>query len=143
MHFLRFIACLLELLIGENCHAARNLSESASTDFHIVDRAGQLVCVLAGPAAAVNQVKKYTKGVMGRADIDFSNQPHGKATLLKIIGNTFVLNMVEQLSEGHTLAVKSGLGNENLHAFIEAMFPGPYVSLRTSHHPWSWDLNGR
>lgn len=89
---------------------------------------GQLVCVLAGPAASVDRVKSYTKGVMGRANIDFSNQPHGKATLMKVIGNTFILNMIETLSEGHTIAEKSGLGNENLHAFVETMFPGPYVA---------------
>ncbi|KAL8830616.1 MAG: hypothetical protein Q9170_005657 [Blastenia crenularia] len=88
--------------------------------------AGQLVCVLAGPADLVKKVLPYCKGVMGRANIDFSDQPHGKATLLKIIGNTFILNMVETLSEGHVLAEKSGLGNDNLHAFIETMFPGPY-----------------
>lgn len=89
---------------------------------------GQLVCVLAGPASALERVKPYTKGVMGRADIDFSDQPYGKATLLKIIGNTFILNMVETLSEGHTIAEKSGLGNDNLHQFIETMFPGPYTA---------------
>ena len=89
---------------------------------------GQLVCVLAGPASAVAKVKPYCKGVMGRANIDFSDQPQGKATLLKIIGNTFILNMVETLSEGHTLAERSGLGNEILHSFIETMFPGPYVA---------------
>lgn len=88
---------------------------------------GQLVCVLAGPAASVDQVKHYTKGVMGRANIEFGDQPHGKATLMKVIGNTFILNMIETLSEGHTIAEKSGLGNENLHAFVEIMFPGPYV----------------
>ena len=65
---------------------------------------------------------------MGRANIDFSDQLQGKATLLKIIGNTFILNMVETLSEGHALAEKSGLGNENLHQFIETMFPGPYTA---------------
>jgi len=89
---------------------------------------GQLVCVLAGLSSAVEKVKPYCKGVMGRANIDFSDQPQGKATLLKIIGNTFILNMVETLSEGHTLAEKSGLGNDNLHHFIETMFPGPYTA---------------
>ncbi|KAK3672097.1 hypothetical protein LTR78_008067 [Recurvomyces mirabilis] len=89
---------------------------------------GQLVCVLAGPKAQVDRVKPYCKGVMGRAEIDYSDQPHGAATRLKIIGNTFILNMVETLSEGHTLAEKSGLGSENLHAFIETMFPGPYTA---------------
>lgn len=92
---------------------------------------GQLVCVLAGPASAVERVKPYCKGVMGRANVDFSNQPQGKATLLKIIGNTFILNMIETLSEGHTLAEKSGLGNDNLHQFIETMFPGPYTAYST------------
>ncbi|KAL9102639.1 MAG: hypothetical protein Q9163_002225 [Psora crenata] len=89
---------------------------------------GQLICVLAGPASAVEKVKPYCKGVMGRENIEFYNQPPGKATLLKIIGNTFVLNMVEALSEGHTLAEKTGLGNNSLHQLIETMFPGPYTA---------------
>lgn len=87
---------------------------------------GQLVCVIAGQKSACDKVKPYTKGVMGRADVDFSGQPAGNATLLKVVGNTFILNMVSQLSEGHTLAEKSGLGVDNLHNFISTMFPGPY-----------------
>jgi 3-hydroxyisobutyrate dehydrogenase-like beta-hydroxyacid dehydrogenase len=89
---------------------------------------GQLVCVLAGPAAQVSKAKPFCKGVMGRAEIDFSDKPHGTASRLKIIGNTFILNMVETLSEGHTVAEKSGLGSDNLHTFIETMFPGPYTA---------------
>ncbi|KAK4548362.1 hypothetical protein LTR36_010232 [Oleoguttula mirabilis] len=89
---------------------------------------GQLVCVLAGPSAQVERVKPFCKGVMGRAEIDYADQPHGAATRLKIIGNTFILAMVETLSEGHTLAEKSGLGSDNLHSFIETMFPGPYTA---------------
>lgn len=92
---------------------------------------GQLVCVLAGPKESVEKVKPYTKGVIGRACVDFGGQPVGKATLLKVIGNTFILNMVEALSEGHVLAEKSGLGTENLHQFIETMFPGPYTAYST------------
>jgi 3-hydroxyisobutyrate dehydrogenase-like beta-hydroxyacid dehydrogenase len=89
---------------------------------------GQLVCVIAGKKSAVEKVKPYTKGVMGRADIEYPDQPAGNATLLKVIGNTFILNMVSQLSEGHVLAEKSGLGVENLQAFISTMFPGPYTA---------------
>ncbi|CAO2652975.1 Nn.00g023860.m01.CDS01 [Neocucurbitaria sp. VM-36] len=89
---------------------------------------GQLVCVLAGTKSACSKVTPFTKGVMGRADIDFSGQPAGNATLLKVIGNTFILNMVSQLSEGHVLAEKSGLGVDNLHNFISTMFPGPYTA---------------
>jgi 3-hydroxyisobutyrate dehydrogenase-like beta-hydroxyacid dehydrogenase len=89
---------------------------------------GQLVCVMAGRASAVEQVKPYTKGVMGRANIEYPDQPAGNATLLKVIGNTFVLNMVSQLSEGLVLAEKSGLGVDNLQSFISTMFPGPYTA---------------
>lgn len=39
---------------------------------------GQLICVLAGPAPAVKQIIPYCKGVMGRANIDYSDQPQGK-----------------------------------------------------------------
>ena len=87
---------------------------------------GQLVCVLAGPAASVDRVKPYTKGVMGRENIDFSGQSYRQALLLKVIGNTFVFNMVEALSEGHTVAEKTGLGTENLHTFVATMFGGPF-----------------
>jgi 3-hydroxyisobutyrate dehydrogenase-like beta-hydroxyacid dehydrogenase len=89
---------------------------------------GQLICVLAGPASSVDKVKPYTTGVMGRAIIDLSDQNCGKSTLLKILGNTFIMNMVEALGQGLTLAETSGLGVDNLHKFIELLFPGPYTA---------------
>lgn len=89
---------------------------------------GSLICVLAGASTTVSKIMPYTTHVMGRATIDYSSQPAGNATLLKVIGNTFILNMVEVLSEGHVLAEKTGLGPQNLHALIEAMFPGPYTA---------------
>jgi len=92
---------------------------------------GQLVIVLAGPAAAVERVRPYTKGVMGREVIDFSGKDPSTATLLKIIGNTFILSMVETLAEGHVMAEKTGLGVDVLHKFIETMFPGPYTAYST------------
>jgi 3-hydroxyisobutyrate dehydrogenase-like beta-hydroxyacid dehydrogenase len=92
---------------------------------------GQLICVLAGPKEGVEKVKPYTKGVIGRANVDFGGQPAGKATLLKVVGNSFIINMVETLSEGHVLAEKSGLGCDNLHQFIETLFPGPYTAYST------------
>lgn len=92
---------------------------------------GQLICVLAGTQASVEKVKPYTKGVIGKGNIDFSGQPASKASLLKVIGNTFVLNIAETLAEGHVLAEKTGLGTENLQKFIEALFPGPYTAYST------------
>ncbi|KAJ4361230.1 hypothetical protein N0V95_002048 [Ascochyta clinopodiicola] len=88
---------------------------------------GQLVCVLAGKSLSCSRVKPYIKDVMGRAEIDFPNQPAGNATLLKMIGNTFILNVVNQLSEGYVLAEKSGLGVENLRKFVGAVLPGLYM----------------
>lgn len=85
-----------------------------------------MIFVLAGPSACVEKAKPYTKGVMGRAIIDFSDQPVSRALQLKITGNTFILNMIETLSEGLVLAEKSGLGTDNLKQFINTMFPGPY-----------------
>jgi len=58
--------------------------------------------------------------------IDFSGEEHGKASLLKVIGNVFILNMIETVAEGHVLAEKTGLGHGNLQKFINAIFPGPF-----------------
>ena len=92
---------------------------------------GELICVIAGPEKAVDKVKPFCEGVMGKVNIDLSGQEPGQATRLKLIGNTFVLNMVEALSEGHVVAEKSGLGPQNLHKFIQVMFPGPYTAYST------------
>jgi 3-hydroxyisobutyrate dehydrogenase-like beta-hydroxyacid dehydrogenase len=89
---------------------------------------GQLVCVLAGPKEEVEKVVPYCKGVMGRANLDFGGHPPEKATLLKVIGNTVILSMVETISEGQVVAEKTGLGVDILHQFLEVMFPGPYAA---------------
>jgi 3-hydroxyisobutyrate dehydrogenase-like beta-hydroxyacid dehydrogenase len=89
--------------------------------------AGLLVGVLAGPASSVQKAQPYFKGVMSRADILMADEPVSKATTLKIIGNTFVLNLVEQLAEGHVLAEKTGLGTGHLHSLMENLFPGIYA----------------
>jgi 3-hydroxyisobutyrate dehydrogenase-like beta-hydroxyacid dehydrogenase len=89
---------------------------------------GQLICVLAGPKGEGEKVIPYRKGVMGRASVDFRGQPPEKATLLKVIGNAFILSMIETIGEGQVVAEKTGLGVQELHQFIEMMFPGPYVA---------------
>lgn len=90
--------------------------------------AGQLVGVLAGPKASVDKARPFFKGVTSRAEIDMADKPYRNSSLLKIIGNTFIVNMVEQLSEGHVLAEKTGLGTDVLHSWLEQMFPGPYAA---------------
>lgn len=64
---------------------------------------------------------------IGRAVIDFSGVACSKALTLKVVGNIFIVNMIETLSEGHVLAEKTGLGVENLQKFIQAIFPGPFM----------------
>ena len=88
---------------------------------------GQLVPVVAGPPAEVEKVKPYLDGVIAKAVIDFTGQDPSKASLMKLVGNTFVGAMVEALAQGHTMAEKTGLGGANVHQFLEKLFPGPYV----------------
>ena len=64
---------------------------------------------------------------VGRAIIDYGGEEAGKASLLKVIGNTFIIGMVETLAEGHVLAEKTGLGSANLEKFLEVVFPGPFL----------------
>jgi 3-hydroxyisobutyrate dehydrogenase-like beta-hydroxyacid dehydrogenase len=89
-------------------------------------KGAQLACILAGPKEEVEKVIPYCKGVIGRANTNFSGQSAEKATLPKVIGNTFILSMVETISEGQVVAEKTGLGVDALHQFLEMMFPGPY-----------------
>ncbi|KAI4191318.1 MAG: hypothetical protein LQ348_003539 [Seirophora lacunosa] len=96
---------------------------------------GLLICMPAGKADLVDRVRPYCTGVydlflssgIGRGVIDFSNEAHGKASLLKVIGNVFIVNMIETVAEGLVLAEQSKLGMDNLHKFIQAIFPGPFA----------------
>jgi 3-hydroxyisobutyrate dehydrogenase-like beta-hydroxyacid dehydrogenase len=92
---------------------------------------GQLIGVLAGPKASVQRARPYFTGVMAKSEIDMSDQPYEKALQLKLIGNTFIANMVEQLSEALVLSEKSGLGTQHLHDFVESLFPGPFAAYST------------
>ncbi|KAK5998185.1 putative oxidoreductase YfjR-like protein [Cladobotryum mycophilum] len=92
---------------------------------------GQLIGVLAGPTSSVEKVRPWFKGVTSRAEIDLSDQPYSKAATLKLLGNTFVLNTVEQLAEVHVVAEKSGLGTQPVHQLIESLFPGLYSTYST------------
>lgn len=50
-----------------------------------------------------------------------------QARISLIFMTVFILNMIESIAEGLVLAEKSGLGTDNLHKFIEEIFPGPYT----------------
>lgn len=93
--------------------------------------AGKLIAVMCGPGASVDRARPFFKDVTSSAVIDLSDEPYGKATTLKVLGNTFVLNMVEQLAEAHVVAEKSGLGTHLIHQLVENLFPGPYAAYST------------
>ncbi|BFZ63482.1 hypothetical protein YB2330_004604 [Saitoella coloradoensis] len=88
-----------------------------------VAASGQLLIILAGNPKAIEKVKLYCTGVMGRATLDLGEDA-ARGSLMKVIGNTFVLAIVESLAEAHVLAEKSGLGTDTLDKFLNSMFPG-------------------
>ena len=59
--------------------------------------------------------------------VDLSGEEPSKASLLKITGNIFIVNMIETLAEGMVFSEKTGLGDENLQKFLSVVFPGPYT----------------
>ena len=59
---------------------------------------------------------------IGKSTTDFSGEEPSKASLLKMIGNIFIVNMVGMLAEGHVLSEKTGLGDENLQKFLSVVF---------------------
>ncbi|EFR04591.1 6-phosphogluconate dehydrogenase [Nannizzia gypsea CBS 118893] len=92
--------------------------------------AGQLVCVLAGRKESVDRVKPFCTGVMGHAIIDMSttSEDPGKASMLKVLGNSVIFRMVSAVSESLVVAEKSELGVDALHSFLELVFPGAAVA---------------
>lgn len=89
--------------------------------------AGQMVLVPAGPAAAITRLAPFFDGVTSKATIDMSDEDVGRATTLKLLGNTFILNMVETLAEGMVAAEKSGLGREAYREWVHMFSPGPFA----------------
>ncbi|KAK8118942.1 uncharacterized protein PG998_003568 [Apiospora kogelbergensis] len=91
-----------------------------------VAEAGQLIFVPAGPKSSIDKLRPFIQGVMGRAEIPFEDRPYGAALKLKLIGNTFVLNMVTQLAEALTVAEKSEVGTAPVKQFVDLFVGGPF-----------------
>lgn len=90
--------------------------------------AGQLVVVPAGAPAAIPRIAPFLEGVTSKALLDIGPEGAtdvGRASMLKIVGNTFILNTVENLAEGMVAAEKSGLGTDSYVQWARTMFPGP------------------
>ncbi|KAI1386288.1 6-phosphogluconate dehydrogenase 2 [Hypoxylon trugodes] len=88
--------------------------------------AGQLIFCPAGPKSAIEKLRPYTIGVMGKSMIPFDDQPYANSLKLKLIGNSMVVNMVSVLGEAYTLAEKSGIGAAPLKQFVDGLWGGVY-----------------
>ncbi len=82
--------------------------------------------VPAGPKSAIDRLRPYTTGVMGRGEIPFDDKPYESSLKLKLLGNSFVINMVTMLGEGLTLGEKAGVGVEPVKQFVDLLFGGVY-----------------
>ncbi|PWY66035.1 UDP-Glycosyltransferase/glycogen phosphorylase [Aspergillus sclerotioniger CBS 115572] len=89
--------------------------------------AGQLIVVPAGDASSIDRIKPFLDGVTSKATISMAGEDVGRATTLKILGNTFILNTVETVAEGLVTAEKCGLGTDVYRQFMQTFFPGPFA----------------
>ncbi|KAJ5273291.1 hypothetical protein N7478_008416 [Penicillium angulare] len=94
--------------------------------------AGMLIIVPAGKQDAIAKARPFYEGVTASKTIDLSSGTGadidvGKATTMKVIGNTFILNTVGVLAEAMTAAETTGLGVEPLKEWIEMFAPGPFA----------------
>ncbi|TVY28031.1 putative oxidoreductase [Lachnellula hyalina] len=79
---------------------------------------GQLLFIVAGPQKALDAIKPFLKGVMGRGVIELGEDA-SKASLMKTSGNFITAAMMEMISEAHVFAEKTGLGSENMEMLIK------------------------
>ncbi|KAG8713033.1 hypothetical protein FRC08_013767 [Ceratobasidium sp. 394] len=86
----------------------------------------QLIATLAGHYKSKKEVAYILVPAVARKVIDLGGNVE-KAAAMKLIGNAFILGSLELIAETQTLADKSGVGAEQLDAFINDMFPVPLL----------------
>lgn len=90
--------------------------------------AGQVVCLLGGPAAGVNKILPLLVDVICRKAIVVSWTDAKMALALKLVANTFLLSMQEALAEGHTLAERCGVTADKVEEVLATILPGIYLT---------------
>ncbi|KAF6234648.1 hypothetical protein HO173_007274 [Letharia columbiana] len=85
-------------------------------------RRRKLVCIPAGPALSVSHALTHLTGVIAQGVIDLSDEKHGQASLLKMIGNNMIMSTMETAAEVNVFTKKVGLGPANAQNMVEA-FP--------------------
>lgn len=93
---------------------------------------GGLIVVPAGTQASIAKARPFLEGVVAKQSIDLSGGSGadidvGKASTMKVIGNTFILNTVGVLAEALVAAETSGLGVAPLKEWLDLFAPGPFA----------------
>ncbi|KAI1821893.1 NAD binding domain of 6-phosphogluconate dehydrogenase-domain-containing protein [Xylaria intraflava] len=88
--------------------------------------AGLLIFVPAGPKSSIDKLRPFTTGVMGRAEVPFDDKPYESSLKLKLLGNGFIINLVNMLGEGFTLGEKAGVGVEPVKQLVDLLFGGVF-----------------
>ena len=118
----------------ENAFTARGAGFVACPVFGAPNMAdaGQMIVVPAGKQSSIAKAKPFFEGVTAKATIDLSDGSGsdidvGRASTLKVLGNTFILNTVGVLAESLTAADATGLGSGPFRQWLELFNPGPFV----------------
>ena len=81
----------------------------------------QLIIITSGYQPAIDHVMPLFIPVLGKKTVTVG-EDLTKAATFKLIGNFFVGGVIELLSEGMTLAEKTGIGRDKLMEFIDLFF---------------------
>ncbi|CAG8690140.1 8054_t:CDS:2, partial [Funneliformis caledonium] len=82
----------------------------------------QLVIITSGHQAAIEHVMPLLIPVLGKKTISIGEDVT-KGVTFKLTGNFFIAGIIELLSEGMTLAEKTGIGRDKLMEFVDLFFP--------------------
>ncbi|KAF7589007.1 hypothetical protein BBP40_004938 [Aspergillus hancockii] len=82
-----------------------------------------LTCIASGNPEAVDRIRPYIQGVVGRSMIDLSGEEPGASLLLKLMGNFLIMTTMETVAEVNTFAECCGVGIKNMNKLMVALFP--------------------
>ncbi|CAK0735348.1 hypothetical protein CVIRNUC_000566 [Coccomyxa viridis] len=80
------------------------------------------LCVSGGPEGARQRAKPLLDAI-GQGILDVGDEAKAGAAM-KLVGNFFIVSIIELLAEGMTLAEKNGVQRQHVVQFIETLFPG-------------------
>jgi 3-hydroxyisobutyrate dehydrogenase-like beta-hydroxyacid dehydrogenase len=86
----------------------------------------QLLIVTSGDYRSKKEIAHLLVPAIGRRIIDLGGNLE-KAPMMKLVGNSVVLGMMETVAESFTLAEKAGIGAHQAFDLVKALFPIPSI----------------